>query len=124
MEKNKTIKYLAYIGVFIFILAVCWYLLREPDVSDQRDRANDVRDELSNTGTAQRDAESHLVNAGQRVDRSLELADEIAGGIDEAAERIADSEKRNAECAGILEDSERRIEESKRIIQSVRERTR
>ena len=124
MDENKTIKYLAYIGVFVFICAVAWYLLTEPDVSNQRERANDVRNELSNAGDAQRDAQGHLDNAGQRIDRSVELADEIAGGIDEAAERIADSEKRNAECAGILEDSERRIEESKRIIQSVRERTR
>ena len=122
MEENKTIKYLAYIGVFVFILALCWYMLREPDVSNQRDRANDVRTELSNVGNAQRDVESHIVNAGQRIDRSVESVDEIARGIDEATERIEDSTARNAECAGILADSERRIEESERILQAVRSR--
>ena len=124
MEENKYIKAIAYVGVFLFVCAVCWYLLTEPDVHDQRDRANDVRSELSNTGTAQRDAQSHIDNAGQRIDRSIESADEIAGRIDEATERIADSAERNAECAGLVADSERRIEESKRILQSIRERTR
>lgn len=124
MDENKTFKYIAFVGVFVFICAVAWYLLREPDVHDQRERASDVRNELGNAGDAQRDAESHIVNAGQRIDRSLESADAIAGRIDEATERIADSAERNAECAGILKDSERRIEESKSILQTVRERTR
>jgi peptidoglycan hydrolase CwlO-like protein len=124
VDENKTFKYIAFVGVFIFICAVCWYLLREPDVSNQRDRASDVRDELANTGAAQRDAESHIVNAGGRIDRSLESVDEIAGVISEAESRIADSEKQNAECASIVEDSERRIEESRAILQAVRTRTR
>lgn len=124
MEENKAFKYIAFVGVLVFICTVCWYLLREPDVHDQRDRANDVRDELTNTGNAQRDAEKHLDSAGGRIDRSVELADEIAGRIDEATERIADSAERNAECEGLVADSERRIEESKRILQAVRERAR
>ena len=123
MDENKTIKYLAYIGVFVFILALCWYMLREPDVSNQRERANDVRTELDNTGAAQRDAESHIVNAGQRIDSGIGLADEIAGRIDEAESRIADSTARNAECAELVADSERRISESKSILQEVRKRT-
>ena len=123
MEENKYIKAIAYIGVFLFVVAVCWYLLAEP-VSNYRDRANDVRTELSNAGTAQRDAESHIVNAGGRIDSGIGLADEIAGGINKATERITDSAERNAECAELVADSERRIAESKRIIQSIRERAR
>ena len=122
MDENKTIKYLAYIGVFVFILAVCWYLLTEPDVHDQRDRADDVRDELSNAGDAQRYAESHIVNAGKRIDRSFESADEIAGRIDEATERIESVQERSESVAGILEDSQRRISESRAILQAVRAR--
>ena len=121
MDKKGTFYYIL-IGVgVVLIVAVCWYLLREP-VSDYRERADDVRAELSNTGAAQRDAEKHIIDAGERIDGSIKLADEVAGRIDEAAERIADSEKRNAECASIVEDSERRIEESQRIIQSIRKR--
>lgn len=124
MDENKTFKYIAFVGVLVFILAVVWYLLREPNVSNQRDRTNDVRTELGNVGNAQRDAENHIDNAGQRIDRSVELADEIAGRIDEAESRIEDSAKRNAECAGIIADSERRIEESRAILQGIRERAR
>ena len=124
MEENKTFKAIAFIGVFVFVCAVCWYLLSEPDVHNQRDRANDVRTELSNAGTAQRDAQSHIDNAGQRIDSGIGLADEIAGRIDEATERITDSTERNAECTELVADSERRISESKSIIQAVRERAR
>ena len=122
MEENKTFKAIAYIGVFVFVLALCWYLLSEPNVSDQRDRASDVRNELANTGAAQRDAEKHLDSAGQRIDNGIGLADEISRGIDEATERIADSTARNAECAELVADSERRIAESRAILQAVRNR--
>ena len=124
MEENKTFKYIAFAVVFVFICAVAWYLLSEPNIHDQRERANDIRNELDNTGAAQRDAEKHLDSAGGRIDSGIELADEIAGRIDEAESRIADSAERNAECAGLVADSERRIEESKRILQAVRERAR
>lgn len=121
---EKTWRYIGIACAVVFCAWMAWYLLSEPDVHDQRDRADDVRNELGNVGTAQRDAESHLVNAGGRIDRSVELADEIARGIGEATERIADSSERSAECAELVADSERRIEESKRILQAVRERTR
>ena len=108
----------------MFILAVGWYLLREPDVSNQRERASDVRESLDRVGAEQRNAESNIERIERGLDDSLGRADEIAERIGEAAERIADSEKRNAECAGILEDSERRISESRAILQAVRERAR
>ena len=123
-QREKNLRIVAIIVCVLVIAFGVWYLCTEPNVHDQRERANDVRNELSNAGTAQRDAQSHIDNAGQRIDGSLELADEVAERIDEAAERIADSEKRNAECAGILADSERRIAESRAIIQGIRERAR
>ena len=125
MDDKKGTLYYCFVGaIVIFIVAVAWYLLTEPDVHDQRDRANDVRNELSNAGTAQRDAQSHIDNAGQRIDSGIGLADEIAGRIDEAAERIESVQERSESVAGILEDSERRISESRAILQAVRERTR
>ena len=123
MDKEKFYQCLFFVGGIVLVISVCWWLLRDPNVHDQRERANDVRNELSNTGNAQRDAQSHIDNAGQRIDRSVELTDEIARGIDEATERINDSAERNAECAELVTDSERRIEESKRILQGIRSRT-
>ena len=124
MDKKSTFYYIVVGFGVLLIVGLCWYLLREPNVHDQRERASDVRAELSNTGNAQRDAQGHIDNAGQRIDRSIESVDEIARGIDEATERIADSTERNAECAELVSDSERRIEESKSILQAVRSRTR
>ena len=124
MDKKGTFYYIAIIVGVLLVCAVCWYLLREPDVHDQRERASDVRNELSNTGNAQRDAQGHIDIAGQRIDRGIESVDEIAGGISEAESRIEDSAARNAECAELVADSERRIAESKSIIQGIRERAR
>ena len=123
MEENKLVKSLFYCGIFIAILALCWFLLSEP-VHDIRGKSDDIRTELGNAGNAQRDAESHIKNAGERIDRSTELADEVSRGIDEASERIEDSAKRNGECAELIADSERRIAESRTILQGIREGTR
>ena len=122
MDENKIIRGVAALGGVLFVLAVCWYLFGEPDVSNQRDRADDVRTELGNAGSAQRDAQKHIDDAGRGIDRSLESADAVAGRIGEAADRIADVQEQSDAIAGILADSERRIEESKRILQSVRAR--
>ena len=124
VEDNKKVYYALVACGVLLVLAVCWYLFSEPDVSNQRERADDVGEELVNAGNAQRDAEKHLDSAGQRIDRSVELTDEIAGRIDEAAERIESVQERAESVAGILEDSKRRIEESKSIIQGIRGRAR
>ena len=119
---EKTWRIIGVVCACVFVAWLAWYLLREPDVSDQRRRADDVINELNNAGNAQRDAQGHIDNAGQRIDRGLESVDEIAGRIDEAESRIEDSAERNAECAELVADSERRIEESRAILQAVRAR--
>ena len=124
MEENKAFKYAAYLGCFIFIVAVCWYLLREPDVSNQRERANDVVQSLDSAGAEQRNAQKHIERIGQRIDDSIGYVENIERGIDEAQSRIADVQERSGKCAELLEDSERRIAESERIIHEVRSRAR
>lgn len=125
MEDKKSTLYYIFVGaIVLFILAVAWYLCAEPDVHDYRGTATDIRDELGNTGNAQRNAQEHLDNAGRRIDRGIDCVDGVAGRIGEAESRIESVQERSESVAGILEDSERRIAESKRIIQSVRERTR
>jgi len=118
VDKEKFYQCAFFILGIALVLAVCWWLLT--DVHDHGGRTNDIRNELANTGTAQRDAQSHIDNAGQRIDRSVELANEIERGIDEATERIDNSAERNAECAELVRDSESRIAESKSILQRVR----
>lgn len=124
MGNNKKAFYALVAFGLVLVLAVCWWLLREPDVHDQRERASDVGAELVNAGDAQRDAEKHIDSARQRIDRGIESVDEIAGRIDEASGRIESVQERSESIAGILGDSERRIAESKRILQSIRARAR
>jgi len=121
-NKGKMYQCLFFICGVLIVIFLCWYLLT--DIHDHGGRTNDIRNELANVGTAQRDAQSHIDNAGQRIDRSIELADEIERGIDEATERIDNSAERNAECAELVRDSESRISESRAIIQGIRERAR
>lgn len=122
MDKEKFYQCLFFVGGIVLVISVCWWLLT--DVHDHGGRTNDIRNELANTGNAQRDAESHIDNARQRIDSGIGLADEIAGRIDEATERITDGAERNAECAELVRDSESRIAESRAIIQGIRERAR
>ena len=123
MDENKTIKYLAYIGVFVFILAVGWYLLREPDVHDQRERTSDITESLGRVGEEQRNAESNLDRIERGLDDSIGRADEIAERISDAESAITASQERRGECEKLISDSESRIAESKSIIQGIRERS-
>lgn len=122
VDENKILRY-GFIAVgFVLVLAVCWWLLSDPNISNQRERANDAGAALERVGSEQRDAERDIERIGRGIDDSFGRADEIERGIDEAESRIGTVQDRGGECAGILDDCERRIEESKRIIQSIRER--
>ena len=123
VEDKKNTLYYAFIGgIVVFVLGVCWFLLREPDVHDQRERARDVTESLERAGAEQRNAQSDIERVGRELDSGIGRIDEIASGIDDAENSIRESKERRAECAGILEDSESRIRESSRILQTIRER--
>ena len=121
---EKTFRIIGIVCACVFVGWLAWYLFSEPDVHNQRERADDVGAALGNTGAAQRDVERDLERIGRGIDGSIKRIDEIAGGIDEAESRIDAVQERRGECAEILADSERRIEESQRILQSVRSRAR
>ena len=121
-QREKNLRIAAIVVAVLVIAFGCWYLLREPDVHDQRDRADDVRESLRNVGAEQRNAQSNIERIGRGIDESLRRADSVAEGIGDASERIADVQERSRECEEIVADSERRIAESKSIIQAVRSR--
>ena len=124
MDKKGTFYYIAIIVGVCLVCAVCWYLLREPNVHDQRERANDVRDAFERIDNEQRNAENDIDRAGRRIDASVKSLDEITERISDVANAITASQERRGECEKLLADSESRIAESKRIIQSIRERAR
>ena len=124
MEDKKSALYYVFVGtVVVFILAVAWYLCTEPDVSDYRGTATDIRDELGNAGNAQRNAQEHLDNAGRRIDSGIDRVDGVAERIDDATDRIESVQDGNRAIAELVEDSERRITESRAILQGIREAT-
>ena len=120
MEKKS---YLIIIVGIVIAFAFYWFLLREP-VSNQRERTNAVTESLERTGAEQRNAQEHIERIGRGIDESIGRVDDVAEGISGASEGITDVQERNRECARIAADSERRIAESQRIIQSIRERAR
>ena len=110
--------------VLLFIVGLCWYLLREPGVRDQRDRAYNVTESLGRAGVEQQNASNAIERVGRAIDDSIERADGITERISKAENAITTSADRQRECDQILRDSESRIAESRAIIQRIRERTR
>ena len=108
----------------LFLLFAAWSVFGGcgADVHDHGGGADSVRESLERAGNEQRNAESHIVNVGRQLDDSAGRIDAIADGIDEAESRIESVQSRSGECAGILADSERRITESRAILEAIRGR--
>ena len=120
MEENKTFKYIAYVGVFVFICAVAWYLLREPDVHDQRDAARDVTESLGRAGSEQQRAIESAERIQSGLERSvvvIERIEERTGNAESAVDRAASG---NEAARRIVKDSQQRVAECQGIIQEIR----
>ena len=118
---DEKIKYYLAAAAVILAVAVGWFLLREPGVYNQRDAADGVRESLERAGSEQRRAGDALKRIGDGIDRSDETAQRIEESNSRAAESVAGAQERIRRGAAITLDSERRIAESQRILQSVRE---
>ena len=121
---NEKAKYYLAATAVVLAIAAGWFLLREPDVHDQRDAADSVRESLERAGSEQRRTDDALRRIGDGIDRSDEAAQRIEESNSRAAESVAGAQERIRRGAAITLDSERRIKESQRILQSVRESTR
>ena len=120
-EREKNYRIAGIIVAVLVIGAGCWFLLHEPDVSDHRGTATDIRNELGNAGNAQRNAQEHLDGAGRRIDSGIERVDGVAERIDDVTDRIESVQDGNRVIAEIVSDSESRIAESRAILQGIRE---
>jgi len=124
VDKEKLLRAFFYVAGFVFVLAVCWYLLAEPDVRDQRDRADDVTGALERAGSEQQRAIESAERIQSGLERSvvvIERIEERTGNAADAVDRVADG---NEAARRIVEDSQRRVAECAGILQSVRERAR
>lgn len=104
------------IAAGVLLVASCWILLAgRNDVSDIRDRADTVRNELTN-------AESSQSRTAESLDRASDLAESAERDNQEAGRGIEKIEEGNSN----LQDSERRdeeiITESQSILAAVRGR--
>ena len=120
MDKEKFYQCLFFIGGIVLVISVCWWLLREPDIHDQRERATNVTESLDRIGEEQRHVKSDIERIERGLDESIGRTDEIAKRIDDAQSAINASQERRGECESLVEDSERRIAESRAILQRVR----
>lgn len=118
---NEKVKY--YLATAAVVLAVCagLFLFREPDIHNQRDATDGVRESLERAGSEQRRAGDALKRIGDGIDRSDETAQRIEESNQRATDAVADAQGRIRRGKEITLDSERRIAESQRILQSVRE---
>ena len=116
--------YAAVGGLVVFVLAVCWFLLREPDVSDQRDAARNVEQSLDRAGEEQRRAAESAGRIRDGLDRSVVVIERIEERTGNAADAIDRAAGGNEAARRIIEDSQRRVTECQGIISEIREGTR
>ena len=122
VEENKIMRYGFLAAGLVFVLAVCWWLLSEPDVRDQQERAADVRGALDRAGSEQQRAAESAGRIDAGLERSItiiERVEERTGNASDAVDRAASG---NEKLVRIVEDSQRRVEASQRIIQGIRAR--
>ncbi len=122
VEENKILRYGFFVAGIVFVLAVCWYLLREPAVHDQRDAARSVTESLDRVGSEQQRAAESARRIEAGLDRSItiiERVEERTGNASGAVDRAASG---NEAARRIVEDSQRRITECEGIIQEIRSR--
>ena len=125
MDKGKAIYYGCIVGGVLLVLSLCWFVLGGcgADVHNHGGGAGDTGTALERVGNEQQNTIGNLERIGRGIDSGIERVDEIERGIEDASERVESVQSRGGECAGIISDSERRIAESIRILQTVRSRT-
>lgn len=88
---------------FVFLLAVCWFVFNVPDNRQSVDHLTGKLDDI----------EREQQTVANSIDAIAERLEECRKEVDHASGRIQDG-------AGITSDSARRIEESERILQDIR----
>ena len=123
MEKKGVLYYIFCAALFLFICAVAWYLLRDPDVHDQRERAREVTESFDSIGAEQQRAREIADGIGRGLDDSIDSTERIEERNREAADAIEDAAGGNETALRIVGDSKQRIAECQDIIQGIRKRT-
>ena len=121
---NEKIHYIVIAAGVALAVAVGWFLLRDPGVYNQRDAADGVRSALERAGAEQQRAAESAERVRDGLDRSVVILERIEEGTGNAADAVGRAASGNEAALRIVEDSERRIKESQRILQAIRESAR
>lgn len=113
-NENKNTILLICIGIVLGIVGWYVFCLRE-DVSDQRDRANAVTEQLNETGKQLQDTATGLQSIQQAINRGT-----IVNNRTETI--IREVQSRTDNDTAILNESSKLITDSKSIISAIRER--
>jgi len=118
--ENKVMRYSFLAAGIVLVLAVCWYLLREPDVHNQRDAARSVTESLDRVGSEQQRAAESARRIDAGLDRSITIIERVEERTGNAAGAVDRAASGNEAARRIVEDSQRRITECEGIIQEIR----
>ena len=109
-------KYILYVGLGIVLIFLWWYVFSiGKDVSDQRNRADAVAGELDQTRKQLQDTAAGLKNLQQTIDRNIRT-------VERTETIVREVQSRTANDAAILAESSKLIDDSQRIISTVRQR--
>ncbi len=120
--ENKLVRGIVIVIVVLLLGAGAWYLLREPDISNQRGRADDVRDALGSVGEQQQRAAESAGRIESGLERSVESTERIEERVIYIESAVDHAAAGNEELIRIVADSQQRVGESQRIIQGIRNR--
>ena len=109
-------KYVFYAGAVVLLAFFGWYMFSVgKDVSDNRNRVDAITNQLNQTGKELQDTAAGLNNVQQAVDRSIERVERSETIIREVQVRTDNDTAIINESAGLIDDSQR-------IISTVRQR--
>ena len=109
-------KYFIYAGVIVLLILGGWYLFSVgKDVSDNRNRVDAITNQLNTTGKELQNTAAGLNNIQQAVNRSAER-------VERSETIIREVQVRTDNDTSIINESSKLIDDSQRIISTVRQR--
>ena len=109
-------KYFIYAGVIVLLILGGWYLFSVgKDVSDNRNRVDAITNQLNTTGKELQNTAAGLNNIQQAVNRSAER-------VERSETIIREVQVRTDNDTSIINESANLIDDSQRIISTVRQR--
>ena len=119
-ENLQRFKTVAIVSIGIVILFVFYYCFAS--VRDNGGTANNIRNELTNARTEQREVIEHANSIERGLAESERTVAEVRSANQSVTESIISVENRNEDAQRIIAENRRIIAESRAILESIREK--